>query len=484
MAQDRNFRDTQQQQQGEFAASRYYSPRDEGQARAQMAEQQQRAQLQAQIQQEDFSHADNVRLSELKQGQNEILKQADQGQITGAERDRMLLQLRTGGRGINVLNDRQQQTQIKHQDLVNKQIKQATQLALEDSESKGKLEEARLAYSTAALQGKLKFVPNDQAMAEMRAQILRDVPGTPPDLVDKIATEELQRQGRGQQMFTNEKGVPQVVKAEHLPAGEGGDSHGGRGQGPREFDTTAAMKEAIHSTQKMLTDGVIKPEEAAAKRQELFDAFEQAHAAHQDKQGQAKAAGNPAPFDLSNPTAASPKQLQQLSTYKDKVAEYGNRTDLPPDVRQKAMQAVQSASRISAAWSGPDGALAKKTPKYARDAFDAANKFLENLPKPGEVRLGVRPGGEVVGGPAPGSAEEKIARLRAIQAQERNGVAPLSAVQPGGPQFAAPDDPRYGQTQAQTGYRTPGERLDRLGVQLGEAAGNVRQDIGKWLRDY
>ena len=62
MARDREGRDAQSVQQAQFAASRQFSPRDEGMAVAAMAQQQQRVGLQMQANQQEMSAAENMRL--------------------------------------------------------------------------------------------------------------------------------------------------------------------------------------------------------------------------------------------------------------------------------------------------------------------------------------------------------------------------------------------------------------------------------------
>lgn len=370
MQQDRQAANGAMQQRDQFAAQNAYSPRDQGQAQAQMALQAQHGQIQSQLQQEDFSHGDDVRLSQLNQAKASIVQQQADGQISIPERDQMLTQLYTGDRGINVLKNRQEATQAKLQDQHIQQIKQQMQLQAEDSESKGKLEEQRLAYSAAALTGKLSQVPDAGEMTKRVAEYQRQFPDMPPADIAKHARDELITEGKYSTWYPDKSGVPTLAKdsphgmtgaaARGGDSGEG-DEGGKKGKGGApQFDPSHAWGEAEKSVGESIKAG-----EAVGDRnaevQKRYDARQAAHDRYFGDKAAARQAGKPMPFNPHDPKAGTDDQKAKVV---DLQADQSNLRNLglPPDRQFRASQIMSEIIKITGNHSDEKGMLNNAKP--------------------------------------------------------------------------------------------------------------------------
>lgn len=439
MQQDREHQDANLEGQQQFAASRAYSPRDAGMAQAAMAENQQRAQMQQQMQQAEFNHSDGQRLAELNQGKNDIMKQFDSGQINPAERDQMLLQLHTGQRGINVLQLRKEATDQKYQQQHIDQVKQQMKLAAEDSESKGKLEEARLAYSTASLNGKLKEVPHQSVVNELSAQIARDLPDMSPAEVKAEAERQAIAGGHSDTFYPDSKGVPTLVKRDWhgqqvrgeagpgVPSGQtaGASSRGGGGM--KEFNPLEARKEANKEARELAKDGHIKGDEITAKSNEIFNQHLQDHQEYQGSLAQGRAAGKPAPFDLGNPQSGTPQQRKTvlgLQEFMSKLPSLG----LDPRVEAQVSHKIQEAQRLTAQWARPDGSM-EAAPPHVKKRLEDIDKLIKGIPA--QRQQGPAAGTNWQPGQRPGNSDQQNeAAIAAKQAQAAKLQAAGGLAQP------------------------------------------------------
>lgn len=367
MQQDRMAANGQMQQRDQFVAQNAYSPRDQGQAQSQMALQQQHAQLQSQLQQEDFNHADGVRLSQLNQAKASIIQQESDGQISIPERDQMLTQLYTGDRGISVLDNRQKATQAKAQQQHIEQIKQQMRLQAEDSESKGKLEEQRLAYSAASIQGKLTQVPDPGESSRLQQEYQRQFPDMAPADVAKHVKDELIAGGKFSTYYPDKNGVPTLVKdsphgATGAAASDGGEGSGkGKASSAPVFDPSRAYHDAEGAVDKLVSAEKIKPEDAQKEIDKRFEARKAAHAQYAGDQAEAKMAGKPRPFNPHSPDEGTEAQKGKVAEFQQNLAALP-KLGLPPDLEFKASHAINEAIRLTGQYSDEKGRMDNAKP--------------------------------------------------------------------------------------------------------------------------
>lgn len=399
MQQDRQAANAQMQQRDQFSAQNAYSPRDQGQAQSQMALQQQHAQLQQQLQQEDFNHSDSVRLSQLQQAKNDILQQQTDGQISIPERDQMLLQLHTGERGISVLNLRKQQTEEKYQQQHIQQVQQAMDVQMKAEQRKTASDEESRDFQSAKIKGQIKEIPHEYKVKELADQIQRDLPELSPDQVRKEAEEQAVKGGHFSTWFKNDKGVLMHAKdvdaAKHggmvgpdgEPIASGTRSKSGGGAAAvKEFDTMKARTQANSEAHKMATEGHIKPEEIGSKSQELYDQFKKDHSDHVAEGQDAKLGHKPAPFDPANPGSGTTQQRKAIVPLQNVMSELSKRADLPIATQQQASKAIQTAQRLTAQYSLPNGQLDPNMPDHVRKEFAKIDAFIKSIPAAGSVR--------------------------------------------------------------------------------------------------
>lgn len=399
MQQDRQAANAQMQQRDQFVAQNAYSPRDQGQAQSQMALQQQHAQLQSQLQQEDFNHSDSVRLSQLQQAKNDILQQETDHQISPVERDQMLLQLHTGERGISVLNLRKQQTEEKYQQQHIQQVQQAMDVQMKAEQRKVAADEDSRDFQSAKIKGQIKEIPHEYKVKELADQIQRDLPELSPDQVRKEAEEQAVKGGHFSTWFKNDKGVLMHAKdvdaAKHggmvgpdgEPVASGTRSKSGGGAAvAKEFDTMKARSQANSEAHKMATEGHIGKDEIAAKSQEIYDQFKKDHTDHLAEGQQGKLAHKAAPFDVNNPESGTPQQRKSLVPLGKTQAEIANRHDLPDATRMQAQRGLQTSIRLQAKYALPNGQLAPETPDHVVKELNRIDAFIKSIPAEGSVR--------------------------------------------------------------------------------------------------
>lgn len=393
MQQDRQAANAQMQQRDQFAAQNAYSPRDQGQAQAQMALQAQHAQMQQQLQQEDFNHSDGVRLSQLNQAKNSIVQQKTDGQINDAEMNQMLTQLYTGERGINVLDNRKKATEDKYQQQHMKQLQSQMQVAEAAEKRKQVAEDDTREFNAAKLSGKVKQVPHADKVEEFSKQIAKDLPNWTPQQVKAEAEEQARAGGHFSTFYVNEKGVPvhakeiDAARMQQQVGADGEPTHAtkgtrssGSGGGEKEFDTMKARTEANREAHKLNTDGKLPDDQIGKKSQELYDQYRQDHADHHTEGQQAKASGKAAPFDHADPNTGTTQQRKAIDRIDTTKQQVNDRPDLPGDVKFAAIHQLNTAARLQAKWAMPNGALAPNTPAHVHKELANIDKFIKSIP--------------------------------------------------------------------------------------------------------
>lgn len=402
MQQDRQAANGAMQQRDQFAAQNAYSPRDQGQAQAQMALQAQHGQIQSQLQQEDFSHGDDVRLSQLNQAKASIVQQEADGQISIPERDQMLTQLYTGDRGINVLKNRQEATQTKAQQQHIDQMQSQMQIAEAAEKRKAAADDDTREFNAAKIQGKVKEVPHAYKVEEFAKQIAKDLPNWTPQQVRAEAEDQARAGGHFSTFYINEKGVPihakeiDAARQQQMVGQDGEPATGGKGKSAgatavKDFDTLTARSKANADAHKLASEGLLPADQIGKKSQELYDQFRSDHQAHIDEGQQSKTNRKAAPFDVADPATGTPQQRKAIDRIDVTKQQVNDRADLPGDVKFAAIHQLNTAARLQAKWSLPNGALDPKTPAHVHKELANIDKFIKSIPAIGPQSAPAQP---------------------------------------------------------------------------------------------
>lgn len=371
MARDRQGGDQLQEERAQFAARNNFSPRDQGMAQAQMAEQAQRGAIQSQLQQEDFTHSDNVRLQQLQQGKNDILQQHSDGQITTPERDQMLLQLHTGERGISVLNLRKQATEQKYQEQHQKQIAQTMKFQKDGELAMGKLESQAFPdrwaeWADPAIK---------QSVYETLAQTNPQFAQLNPQQKEALVIEETRRRGGMIMGFQKKPGEWEI----HSPKVQGGKAgSGGSGEVPMhesgltQDDYDKKYKQAHDMTLKeqawQITNDDGTKKYAHPQTQEWRDQRIQQHLTNllpKAKGGQVSAATG------DGEAGVGPTSLGNLDDASSRIAEAGG---ISQDEKLAAGMNLKRAKEIFAKYPDP-----AKMPQEVKDELERARQAVKGI---------------------------------------------------------------------------------------------------------
>lgn len=473
MAQDRQFQDAHADQRAQFAASQNFSPRDQGIAQAQQAAQAQRFQHQIQLNQEELTQGENLRLQRLKQGADAIKQQIADGTVTEDEGKQMLGQLNTP---IQVFEARKAASQIKHQDSQNELMQQQIQTQRAVEIRKAKDSEDHLAYSAAAIGKKLEYRIDEQQATPLRAKYSRDFPNLPPEEIEKAVKEELMGQGHFTTWFPDSKGVPTLAK-DHPhgtqaagSAGEGGATGTGTGKGGKggvpEFDPSRAYHDAEAAVDKMLTAGTINKDDAQAEIQKRYEARKAAHGGYVGEKQAVATAGHPAPFNPNDLSTGSDAQKAQVVKLKDQFAMLPQ-LGLDPVVSQKVSHDINTAIKLVGQYADKDGRMdGERVPPIVKRELERINKRLSTLAPP--------PTAGVPSGPMTMEQRQALAQKLQDRASGAQQAGPDAGPQKPGSVWIPPHEV----SEPGTGKRVqiPGGFVPEAAVpQVGETTGERRR---------
>lgn len=329
------FNQGQELEAAQFAASRQYSPRDAGMAQAEMAQQQQRAQLQAWLNQEELSQGEALRLQRLKQGEVAVKEQLAQGVITENEAYQMIGQMRMGPAGVQALEARKTLTQIKAMELEQKQVEQRIKFAEET-------QQRAATFRAKGFAERVALFPDPGMVADVQAELAQDARfvNLPPEVQKAIVHDTVRKRGGLIKMYEKQPG-----QFEPLP----GSGSAGDGKAKSAADLAAeeqkgavedwerAHKVAQREAQmKAGKEGAISVEEVRKAAQEHFDYLQGIRRRGQGGQQQQAPAAKP--FNPNSMEDANDEQRARVGQINSDIERVKTHKGLEPAARDQLMQ--------------------------------------------------------------------------------------------------------------------------------------------------
>lgn len=367
------FNQSQEQQQRQFIAARQPSERDVFQANAQMAEQQQRAELQSWLGQQDLSQKETMRLQQMKGAVADI----EASSLPDEQKQAAIVQLRTGIDGYKV---RQQAALTRD---LEAQAKQREQLTI--SAAKTAMDSEKVAAMSA--QERNKPVYSERILNQVAAEV-QDLqqqgllgPMTPQERDQFIKDEAAERDG-GLLGHEHRLGAGKSEFIAHTKT-DAGKGTAGKGV-EKPFDTSKTVKDAqaeaelrvpILSKEEETSDRLAKRADEAGK---IFNehkaAWETSQPSAQPKREAFGGRFKPKP----PPTTEEHSKVENVAgVVQQSRDELEARQDVPPEVKQQMLTAFGVAQQMLDAVGGDP----KKLPESQKKMIEQFGRAYQALGK-------------------------------------------------------------------------------------------------------
>jgi hypothetical protein len=355
-----------------FVSSGTPTLRDQYELQGQMALQQDRARLQAEMMDLELTTQERMKLSRMKNAVGEI---EGDPTLTDEEKADMVGQIKTG---ISRSEYREQRSRAKAEE-------QMIQAKVKDFEMQAALQENHLKAVSGGAEDKIVQVPDPQ-FAKEEALVVRDLnPEWTDDQVKAAVKEKAIRAGAYREFMPDSKGTL-------LPLDRGrGMSAGGTGGGRAATVASGGvsgqkgqltMEQALPIVMKLVEGGHVKPDQVTATAVQVAKEMMAGQDAYTGEREGAGRDIKPAPFSLDKPSAAAPAQGARVAQYNDQMARIAANPALPPQKKDEANKLYWQRHKLFAKYSSADGQISPAVPDVRRKVaeIDAALNALEPAP--------------------------------------------------------------------------------------------------------